>query len=103
MNEGRRWTPVVPGAPDEPARPGQDRGRVHRASAQLVSELVSVVGEVPDLEQEGDEVEGQEDDPGADEADKKVEFEVGLPGIGPRKGNVDHEPAITFEIETVFN
>ena len=44
VDEGRRGAAVVPRGPHEPARPSQDGGRVHGAGAQLVAQLVAVVG-----------------------------------------------------------
>ncbi len=58
MDEGGGGAPVVPRVLDEPARLGQDRGRVHWAGREVVAQLEPVVGQVADLEHEGDEVEG---------------------------------------------
>ncbi len=92
MYERRGGSAVMPRAPHEAAGPGQDGRRVHGARAQLVAQLVAVVGQVADLEEEGDQVEGEEDDAGAHEADKEVQLEVGLAGVGPRKSDINEEP-----------
>ena len=44
VDERRRGAAVVPRGAHEAARPGQDGGRVHGAGAQLVAQLVAVVG-----------------------------------------------------------
>ncbi len=58
----------------------------------MVTQLEAVVGQVSDLEHEGDEVEGQKDDAGTDEADEDVEFEVGLLPVRPWQRQVYQEP-----------
>ena len=73
-------------------RSGQHGGRVQGAGGEIVAELVAVIGEVPDLEHEADEEEGQEDDPGAHQAHVEVELEVGLLVLGPGKRDVGKEP-----------
>ena len=93
MNEGRRRAPVVPRVPHEAARPRQDRRRVHGARRQLVAQLVAVVGQIADLEHEGDEIEGEKDDTGAHQAHEEVQLEVGLLPVGPRQRDVDEEAA----------
>ena len=70
----------------------KNRGRIERAGREIVTELVSVIGKVPDLEHEADEEEGQEDDAGAHQADIEVELEVGLLVLGPGERDVGQEP-----------
>ena len=50
------------------------------------------VTQVPNLAEGGDEIERDEDDAGADEADEEVELEIGLAAVGPRQRDVDQEP-----------
>lgn len=92
MDERTCRATVMPGVPHEPARLSQDGWRVHRACGEVVAQLEAVVGQVTDLEHEGDEVEGQEDDAGTDEADEDVEFEVGLLPVRPWQRQVYEEP-----------
>lgn len=91
MYEWRRGAAVVPGVPDDAGGARQDAGWVHSAGGQLVAQLVAVVGQVPDLEHEGDAVKGEKDHARADHAHEDVELEVGLAAVGPRQGDVDQE------------
>ena len=50
VDERARRATVMPGVTHEPARLSQDRGRVHRASGQVIAQLEAVVGQVSDLE-----------------------------------------------------
>ena len=91
MYEGRGGSTVVPGVAEETAGTSQHRRRVHGTGCELIAQLVPVVGQVPDLEQEGDDVEREEDDPGAHETNEKVQLEVGLASVRPGEGHVDQE------------
>ena len=71
--------------------PGQHGGRVEGAGGEVVSELVAVVGKVPDLEHEADEEEGEEHHARAHQAHVEVELEVGLLVLGPGEGDVGEE------------
>ena len=53
---------------------------------------VSKPTQVPNLAEGGDEIERDEDDACADEADEEVELQVGLAAVGPRQRDVDQEP-----------
>ncbi len=96
MNEGRSRTPVVPGVTNETPWLGQDGGRVHGTRRQVVAQLEPVVGQVPDLEHERDEVEGQKNDPGPHQPDEDVELEVRLFPVLPWQGQVDEKPRNAF-------
>ena len=91
VDEGSCGASVVPGVLDEPPGLGQDGGRVHGAGREVVAELEAVVSQVSNFEHEGDEVEGQEDDPGPHQAHEDVELQVGLLPVLPWQGQVDHE------------
>ena len=54
--------------------------------------------QVSNLAERGDEIEGDEDDAGADEAHEEVELEVRLTAVGPRQRDVDQEPHDGLEI-----
>jgi hypothetical protein len=62
----------------------------------VVAQLEPVVGQVPDLEHERDEVEGQKNDPGPHQPDEDVELEVRLFPVLPWQGQVDEKPRNAF-------
>ena len=70
----------------------KNRGRVEGAGREIVTELVSVIGKVSNLEHEADEEEGQENDACAHQAEIEVELEVGLLVLGPGERDVGQEP-----------
>ena len=83
MYKWRRGSPMMPRVSNDPTGPGQDRRRIHGAGTQLVTQFVAIVGQIADLEGEGDEEEWHQDDPGAHQTNEEVEFQVGLFALWP--------------------